>query len=67
MDCNQDECITPITPFDKRIFYKVVEFEELLDSSNLTIQDQINIALSIKENYHNYDAFIVLHGTDTMA
>jgi lysophospholipase len=67
MGCEGDECITPITPFDKRIFYKVVEFDELLDSSNLTIKDQINIAERIKEVYHRYDAFIVLHGTDTMA
>ena len=34
--CQDDECITPVTPFDKRIFYKVVEFDELIDSSNLT-------------------------------
>lgn len=45
----------------------MVEFEELLDSSNLTTADQIKIALMIKESYHSYDAFIVLHGTDTMA
>ena len=37
MGCKSDECVTPITPFDKRIFYKVEEFEELLDSSNLKI------------------------------
>jgi len=37
--CLEDECVTPVTPFDKRIFYKVVEFDELLDSSNLTIAD----------------------------
>ena len=67
MGCQEDECVTPITPFEKRIFYKVVEFDELLDSSNLTIQDQVKIANQIKEVYHQYDAFIVLHGTDTMA
>ena len=39
MDINTDEGITPITPFNKRIFYKVIEFDELLDSSNITIQD----------------------------
>mmetsp|Transcript_14242 Transcript_14242/g.24221 ORF Transcript_14242/g.24221 Transcript_14242/m.24221 type:complete len:279 (-) Transcript_14242:949-1785(-) len=61
------QCITPITPFDKRIFYEVHEFEELLDSSNLTIKHQIQIAESIQKNYSNFDAFIVLHGTDTMA
>jgi hypothetical protein len=39
MGCEPDECITPVTPFEQRVFYKVVEFEELLDSSNLTIED----------------------------
>jgi lysophospholipase len=47
MRCESNECITPVTPFDKRIFYKVVEFDELLDSSNLTIADQVEIALRI--------------------
>ena len=65
--CQNDECITPVTPFNKRIFYKVVEFDELIDSSNLTVLEQIQIANRIKDDYNNYDAFIVLHGTDTMA
>ena len=34
---NEDEGITPITPFGNRILYKVIEFDELLDSSNLTL------------------------------
>ena len=67
MNCKSNECITPVTPFDQRVFYKVVEFEELLDSSNLTIADQKQIAQMIQENYNQFDAFIVLHGTDTMA
>lgn len=37
----QDEGITPVTPFDTRILFKVIEFEELLDSSNLTLVHQI--------------------------
>lgn len=45
----------------------MIEFDELLDSSNLTLQDQIKIAQMIKDHYDPYDAFIVLHGTDTMA
>ena len=39
-----DECITPVTPFDKRIYYRVIEFDELLDSSNLTLKHQVKIA-----------------------
>ena len=37
MEINEDECITPMTPFEKRILYRVVEFDELLDSSNIHI------------------------------
>jgi len=37
----EDECITPYTPFGTRILYKLVEFDELLDSSNLTLVHQI--------------------------
>lgn len=57
-----------MTPFgNKRIFYRVEEFAELLDSSNLTLKEQIQMAEIIKKNYFNFDAFIILHGTDTMA
>lgn len=66
-DLEDNECVTPVTPFDKRMFYKVVEFDELLDSSNLTLKHQILLANMIKDNYHQYDAFIILHGTDTLA
>ena len=41
MGIESDECITPMTPFKKRILYKVVEFEALLDSSNISIKEMI--------------------------
>ena len=47
MDIGPEECITPVTPFNKRIYYKVEEFDELLDSSNLTLDDQKKIAIQI--------------------
>ncbi len=48
--------------------YEIHEFDSLLDSSNMTPRGWIRIARQIDENYFNgYDAFIVLHGTDTMA
>jgi len=34
-----DECITPVTPFHKRILWKFHEFEVFLDSSNMNIDD----------------------------
>lgn len=45
----------------------MTEFENLIDSSNITHKDWYKIAHTIKENYDMYDAFIVFHGTDTMA
>lgn len=37
------------------------------DSSNMTPDDWVMIVKAIEENYHTYDGFVVLHGTDTMA
>jgi len=45
----------------------IVEWDELLDSSNIEPDDWVTIANQIKERYYDYDGFVVLHGTDTMA
>ena len=42
-------------------------FEELIDSSNLKPEVWIKLCNIIKENYDNYEGFVILHGTDTMA
>lgn len=47
--------------------YVIHEHEPLLDSSNMTAADWERIGRDIAGNYHAYDGFIVLHGTDTMA
>ena len=52
---------------NKRIRYKILEYEELIDSSDITIQNWINIGNSIEENFYKYDSFVILHGTDTLA
>lgn len=59
--------VTPPTPYNNRIRFKVLEFEKLIDSSNIEIDDQIKIAKTIATHYKNYDGFVVCHGTDTMA
>ncbi|TKR66921.1 hypothetical protein L596_023146 [Steinernema carpocapsae] len=51
----------------KRIVYWVVEYEPVLDSSDMTFDDWIRIAQDIRKSYNNYDGFVVLHGTDTLA
>ncbi|GAC72765.1 asparaginase [Moesziomyces antarcticus T-34] len=62
---------TLITPrggaHSKRVRYAVLEYDPLLDSSEMDIPDWIRLASDISLNYQNFDAFIVLHGTDTMA
>lgn len=39
----------------------------LVDSSDINPDVWERIALCIKENYEDYDGFVVLHGTDTMS
>ncbi|MEO1255381.1 MAG: asparaginase [Bacteroidota bacterium] len=45
----------------------VISFPSPIDSSNIGIQDWQDMAYIIEENYAQYDAFVILHGTDTMA
>jgi lysophospholipase len=59
--------VTPVTPLQQRIRFRVLEFDTLIDSSNIRIEDQIKIADTIRDNYKNFDGFVVCHGTDTMA
>lgn len=47
--------------------YVIKEYQPLLDSSNMTVNEWNRIAADIAEEYDHYDGFVVLHGTDTMA
>lgn len=47
--------------------YDVHEFDPLLDSSDMTPEDWLRIAEVIRDQYEDYDGFLVVHGTDTMA
>jgi L-asparaginase len=47
--------------------YTLHVYEPLLDSSNIMPDDWWSIARDIAEHYDEYDGFVVLHGTDTMA
>ena len=42
-------------------------FDNPIDSSDMHPQDWKQIAEKIQIHYHNYDGFVILHGTDTMA
>ena len=47
--------------------YTIHEYDPLLDSANMTPRQWVVIARDIAANYDDYDGFVVLHGTDTMA
>lgn len=47
--------------------FEIEEFDPLLDSSNMAPADWLKIADAVRRRHARYDAFLVLHGTDTMA
>ncbi len=58
---------TPVFSDERVPRYDVVEFSPLLDSASMSPPDWVRIAGSIEDRYQDYDGFVVLHGTDTMA
>ena len=76
----QDPATGALVPFDfdniyqhlpvlKNFGYQIdfYSFDPLIDSSNMTPDFWAKLATKIKENYEQYDGFVVLHGSDTMA
>uniref|UniRef100_A0AAQ5XIJ9 asparaginase n=1 Tax=Amphiprion ocellaris TaxID=80972 RepID=A0AAQ5XIJ9_AMPOC len=63
----ENTLVLPIVYTNKRIVYTILEYSPLLDSSNMTTDDWGRIGKDIEKNYENYDGFVILHGTDTMA
>lgn len=47
--------------------FTIHEYTPLMDSSDMTPEDWQHIAEDIKAHYDDYDGFVILHGTDTMA
>ena len=47
--------------------WSLYEMSPLLDSSDITVREWNKIATVIYENYRDFDGFVILHGTDTMA
>lgn len=45
----------------------IITFEPPIDSSDMTPAIWVKIAKAIEKNYHKFDGFVILHGTDTMA
>ncbi|SCV67846.1 BQ2448_5457 [Microbotryum intermedium] len=64
---NLPSLVTPRTAQGKRIRYAVYEYQKLIDSSEVELSDYIRMASDIEANYKIFDAFVILHGTDTMS
>ena len=47
--------------------WDLVEFDPLLDSSDISVDEWNVIGSAIAARYDKYDGFVILHGTDTMA
>jgi L-asparaginase len=47
--------------------YEIHEYCPLLDSANMAPEDWLRIGEDIRDHYDEFDGFVVLHGTDTMA
>lgn len=47
--------------------WDLYEMLPLLDSSNMTVNEWNRIGQLIYDKYNDYDGFVILHGTDTMA
>ena len=49
------------------VHLELIEYKNLIDSSDINLSHWIKIIGDINDNYSEYDGFIVVHGTDTMA
>lgn len=44
-----------------------IAFKQPIDSSNMHPEVWVELATIIKANYHHFDGFVILHGSDTMS
>lgn len=56
-----------MSAYSRHTRYGILEFQPLLDSSSISSYGWTEIANTVKENYHLFDGFVVLHGTDSLA
>lgn len=58
---------TPPTAYQRHVRYGILEFDPLLDSSSISAHDWDAMAEAVSSNYHLFDGFVILHGTDSLA
>lgn len=63
------ELIASNVPELSRLNYDLTvhSFDPIIDSSNMTAEIWIKMATLIRDRYDEYDGFVILHGSDTMA
>ncbi|HJL19844.1 MAG TPA: asparaginase [Sandaracinaceae bacterium LLY-WYZ-13_1] len=66
-DDGRPRFVTKPSRSGRRIRYDLVAYDPPLDSANLALRDWARFARDIGDAYDDYDAFVVVHGTDTMA
>lgn len=65
---NFDQIIDRVPEISRLSFaITFLSLQEPIDSSNVTPEIWIELGTIIEKNYKDYDSFVILHGTDTMA
>jgi len=62
-----DFLITPPSLYGKRVRYQIEQYNHFENFDGTDPNICLQIAETIEKNYEAYDAFIILHNTDTMA
>ena len=60
---SQIDTLEPVRDLD----IDLIEYEHLIDSSDIRLEHWQHIIKDISDNYEKYDGFVIIHGTDTMA
>lgn len=53
--------------FAGNIEVEMLPFTPLIDSSDISPNNWVKMAIAVADNYDRYDGFVILHGTDTMS
>ncbi|VDM17239.1 unnamed protein product [Hydatigera taeniaeformis] len=56
----------PLDEDGRRILYRLLEYDTLLDSSDCQVGVWVNLAKDLERFYDYFDGFVILHGTDTL-
>jgi lysophospholipase len=71
---DEKHCFEPFQPIPlpfvrdskHRVLYCITEYDPLMDSCNMNMDDWAKLARDIEKHYEQFDGFVILHGTDTM-